>query len=43
MRTIMIRVILGLLLLACGSIQLMADGSTPRPPLCPPGSVCPGN
>jgi hypothetical protein len=40
MKSTTIRLIFALLLLACGSIQVMADGSIPRPPYCPPGSVC---
>ena len=43
MKPKLIRVIFGLLLLACSSAQVLADGSLPRPPYCPPDSVCPGN
>lgn len=44
MKPKLICVIFGLLLLlACSSTQVFADGSLPRPPYCPPDSVCPGN
>jgi len=44
MKKNLIRLILAaLLLVACGSTPVLADGSDPRPPFCPPGSICPGN
>src|SRR5437016_8521699 len=41
MKTTLIRIILAtLLLVACGSTTLLADGSDPRPPFCFPGTNC---
>jgi len=41
MKTTLIRLLVAtLLLLACGSTPVLADGGDPRPPFCPPGSNC---
>ncbi|HLJ30345.1 MAG TPA: hypothetical protein VKY85_26810 [Candidatus Angelobacter sp.] len=41
MKKTLIRIIVAtLLLVACGSTPVLADGSDPRPPFCPPNTNC---
>lgn len=37
---VILMIVAALLLLAANSTPLLADGTLPSPPFCPPGCVC---